>query len=87
MVVWLDRFGLIPNGGRIYYTRRSQPPFFIPMMYDYYKATGNLTFIQNNLQAMETEYKFWMANRSVAINHNDIIHVLNRYASPVNSPR
>ncbi|XP_048777077.2 trehalase-like isoform X2 [Ostrea edulis] len=86
-VLMIQKFGLIPNGGRIYYTRRSQPPFFIPMMYDYYKATGNLTFIQNNLQAMETEYKFWMANRSVAINHNDIIHVLNRYASPVNSPR
>ena len=27
----IERFGFIPNGGRIYYLDRSQPPFFIPV--------------------------------------------------------
>lgn len=27
----LEQFGFIPNGGRIYYLNRSQPPFFIPV--------------------------------------------------------
>ena len=25
----LEKFGFIPNGGRIYYLNRSQPPLFI----------------------------------------------------------
>jgi hypothetical protein len=25
--------GFVPNGGRVYFTRRSQPPFLIQMMY------------------------------------------------------
>lgn len=83
----IKRFGLIPNGGRIYYSRRSQPPFFIPMMSDYYNATKNLTFVQNHLAAMETEYTFWMTNRTVSVQRGNSTHVLNRYASVVNSPR
>ncbi|XP_062603181.1 LOW QUALITY PROTEIN: trehalase-like [Saccostrea cucullata] len=83
----IQKFGLIPNGARIYYTRRSQPPLFISMMYDYYKATGNLTFIQDNLPYMENEYNFWMTNRSFTIQNGTVNYTLNRYASPVNSPR
>lgn len=83
----IERFGFIPNGGRVYYSRRSQPPFFIPMMYDYYKATKNLTFVQSHLPAMEAEYAFWMTNRSVSVQRGDVTHILNRYASSVNSPR
>eukprot|EP00105_Crassostrea_gigas_P029350 XP_011451277.1 PREDICTED: trehalase [Crassostrea gigas] len=83
----IQRFGFIPNGGRVYYSRRSQPPFFIPMMYDYYMATKNLTFVQSHLPAMETEYAFWMTNRSVSVQRGDVTHILNRYASSVNSPR
>lgn len=83
----IERFGFIPNGDRVYYSRRSQPPFFIPMMYDYYKATKNLTFVQSHLPAMEAEYAFWMTNRSVSVQRGDVTHILNRYASSVNSPR
>lgn len=83
----IERFGFIPNGGRVYYSRRSQPPFFIPMMYDYYMATKNLTFVQSHLPAMEAEYAFWMTNRSVSVQRGDVTHILNRYASSVNSPR
>ena len=78
---------MIPNGGRIYYIRRSQPPLFIPMMYDYYRATGNLSFIREHLSVMETEYDFWMTNRSIAVQKGGVTHLLNRYASPVNTER
>ncbi|XP_078323800.1 trehalase-like [Crassostrea virginica] len=86
-VLLIQRFGLIPNGGRIYYIRRSQPPLFIPMMYDYYRATGNLSFIREHLSVMETEYDFWMTNRSIAVQKGGVTHLLNRYASPVNTER
>ena len=29
----IERFGFIPNGGRIYYLNRSQPPLFIHVRY------------------------------------------------------
>ena len=34
----IDQYGLIPNGNRIYYTRRSQPPLYIAMVEEYYKV-------------------------------------------------
>ena len=36
----VKKYGFIPNGGRIYYTERSQPPFITLMTEEYIKATG-----------------------------------------------
>ncbi|MPC88738.1 Trehalase [Portunus trituberculatus] len=30
-LMMVKTYGMVPNGGRIYYTRRSQPPYLIPM--------------------------------------------------------
>lgn len=53
------RFGFVPNGGRIYYLRRSQPPMLIPMVYEYYKETRDLKFILNIITDLHKEFKFW----------------------------
>lgn len=37
--------GFVPNGGRVYYLIRSQPPLLSPMLYEYYLATGDLDFV------------------------------------------
>ena len=34
----ITKFGMIPNGNRIYYTARSQPPLFIPMVWEYFQV-------------------------------------------------
>jgi len=34
----IEKVGLIPNGNRIYYEKRSQPPLFIGMVEEYYKV-------------------------------------------------
>ncbi len=31
-LIMVDTHGLVPNGGRIYYTKRSQPPFLTLMV-------------------------------------------------------
>jgi alpha,alpha-trehalase len=49
----VDTIGFIPNGGRIYYLARSQPPMLIPMFYEYLEATGDIQFIQENLPILE----------------------------------
>ncbi|XP_072049493.1 trehalase-like [Amphiura filiformis] len=84
-----DKFGFIPNGNRIYYTIRSQPPFFIPSVYNYLKATDNFDFVRTLLPILEKEYMFWMTNRSVEVQKpgGDESFVLNRYDVNTDKPR
>ncbi|KAK5868966.1 hypothetical protein PBY51_009934 [Eleginops maclovinus] len=83
----VNRYGFIPNGGRIYYERRSQPPFLTLMVESYYRATMDKEFLRTALPALEQEYRFWMQNRSVGVKMNGAEHVLNRYHVQVGSPR
>merc|ERR1712136_78905 len=79
----VDQFGFVPNGGRIYYKERSQPPFLTLMVKDYYDATGDASFFESALPYLQTEYEFWMNNRSIDIKG----HVLNYYNAKMNQPR
>ncbi|KAE8592408.1 hypothetical protein XENTR_v10018747 [Xenopus tropicalis] len=83
----VDRFGMIPNGGRVYYLRRSQPPFLTLMMDSYMTHQKNMTFLRANIHLLEKEYDFWMNNRSVTVTLGGKSYVLNRYYVPVGGPR
>lgn len=63
----IEQFGFIPNGGRIYYLNRSQPPVFIGMMLSYYNKTGDAATLARALPIMEKELDWWGTNRSVNI--------------------
>ncbi|KAI7856664.1 Six-hairpin glycosidase-like protein [Circinella umbellata] len=80
---YVEEYGFIPNGARIYYLNRSQPPFLIEMVKAYYEATGDEDFIQKALPTLDKEYEFWMKNKSVEIDG----HVLNHYNVINDSPR
>jgi alpha,alpha-trehalase len=47
IVYLVDKFGFMPNGGRIYYVNRSQPPMLIQMASSYYKFTNDLNYISS----------------------------------------
>lgn len=66
---------------------RSQPPFLIPMVYEYYENTGNKTFLQMVLNDLDTEFNFWQTNRSVVVNINGTDHTVYQYNTPSNVPR
>uniref|UniRef100_A0A3Q0TFW8 Trehalase n=1 Tax=Amphilophus citrinellus TaxID=61819 RepID=A0A3Q0TFW8_AMPCI len=83
----VNRYGFVPNGGRIYYERRSQPPFLTLMVESYYQATKDKEFLRAALPVLEVEYRFWMQNRSVALEAKGKEHVLNRYYVEVGLPR
>ncbi|XP_062329245.1 trehalase [Osmerus eperlanus] len=83
----VNRYGFIPNGGRIYYERRSQPPFFCLMVESYYQATKDDSFLRTVMPALDQEYRFWMQNRSVTVETNGKKHVLNRFNVLVGLPR
>ena len=63
----VEQVGHVPNGNRIYYTTRSQPPFFTQMVYDFYlsckenpeakgsKFEGHRRKIKNELLVFQPE--------------------------------
>uniref|UniRef100_A0AAY4E4K4 Trehalase n=1 Tax=Denticeps clupeoides TaxID=299321 RepID=A0AAY4E4K4_9TELE len=82
----VDRYGFIPNGGRIYYERRSQPPFLTLMVKSYYDATKDKDFLMKAIPTLEKEYRFWMQNRSVAVEMRGQKWVLNHHRVEVGEP-
>lgn len=71
----IDNYGHIPNGNRVYYLSRSQPPFFCSMVNILFKNKG-IEAIEAYLPALEKEYCFWMDGEH-AVKIDDI--KLNRY--------
>ncbi|KAF1749248.1 hypothetical protein GCK72_025715 [Caenorhabditis remanei] len=57
--------GFIPNSGNIQLTRRSQPPLFPHMIWEYTKATS--TFDKKWMESMEMEMSFWEKNRTIEV--------------------
>lgn len=49
----IERFGFIPNGGRIYYSMRSQPPLLCGMMKAYVDATKDTQFAMDNVDTLD----------------------------------
>uniref|UniRef100_A0A0R3RFU9 Trehalase n=1 Tax=Elaeophora elaphi TaxID=1147741 RepID=A0A0R3RFU9_9BILA len=84
----VERHGLIPNGGRIYYLGRSQPPLLIPMVYEYFELTRDVTFIKQILPALIKEYEFWQNNRAINVTDDkgNVFSVF-YYHSKCNVPR
>ncbi|XP_032633040.1 trehalase isoform X1 [Chelonoidis abingdonii] len=83
----VERYGHIPNGGRVYYLCRSQPPFLTLMMDAYLVHANDTEFLRENIHLLEVEYEFWQRNRSVSITVGDRNHTLNYYNVQIGEPR
>lgn len=83
----VEKYGFIPNGGRIYYTRRSQPPLLIPMVKTYYEFTHDLDFLRRNIATMEKEFNFWITNHTMSIQKGDRNFTLAVYGDQSTGPR
>uniref|UniRef100_A0AAV1U0F7 Trehalase n=1 Tax=Peronospora matthiolae TaxID=2874970 RepID=A0AAV1U0F7_9STRA len=71
LLEYVAEFGFVPNGGRIYYLTRSQPPMLSDMVRLVAKLDGNnasdedasvwdLHYLRAALPLLEREYEFWM---------------------------
>jgi alpha,alpha-trehalase len=86
--------GHIPNGNRTYYLGRSQPPFFGAMV-GLYASAGDSAGALRYLDALETEYAFWMDGvdrLKPATAYRRVVKlpdgaVLNRYYDDIPEPR
>lgn len=64
----VERFGFVPNGGRIYYSGRSQPPLLTAMVTAYIDATGDMEFLKIATPILEREFQYWLNNHTVIVN-------------------
>ncbi|XP_060859891.1 trehalase-like [Metopolophium dirhodum] len=83
----IKTFGHVPNGGRIYYAKRSQPPMITPMIKSYVDATNDMTFVIENIHALEIEFQYWMTQHNVTISKNGKNYTLAVYRDYSTGPR
>jgi alpha,alpha-trehalase len=96
----IGKYGYMPNGTRVYYLNRSQPPYFSLMamtFYEYCMKSDELSLEQKDqyrrfvldeaLVYMKKEYLFWMTHRSVKVKHNGSKFTMNIYNSDLDRPR
>lgn len=79
----VDRFGFIPNGGRIYYSMRSQPPLLTPMVKTYVDYTNDKEFAIAAVDVLAREFEYWMTNHTLTVKG----HKLARYGDKSSGPR
>lgn len=85
----LDTIGFIPNGGRIYYLNRSQPPVFIQMLARYVQVTGDRDILRRGLPLAEKELRWWSRERSLPVQSpfSNQTHTVYTYAVNNSAPR
>lgn len=59
----VENYGKIPNGNRMDYLSRSQPPFLGMMLQDVLQSQPNAISLQAAFNGLEKEYAFWNTNR------------------------
>ncbi|EIE82212.1 hypothetical protein G6F47_009359 [Rhizopus delemar] len=87
---FIDLYGFMPNGARIYYLNRSQPPFLSLMVKIYYEKTRDKDFMIHALPYLDKEYHFWMSNSTIQIKdpkNPKKTYILNHYTTQNKSPR
>jgi len=91
----IDTVGYVPNGNRIYYKSRSQPPFFCSMV-NIIAENNGIEKALPYLGYVEKEYEFWMEGTEKLTEENpaylkvvmlDEGSILNRYYDYKNTPR
>ncbi|CAJ0757645.1 14626_t:CDS:10, partial [Entrophospora sp. SA101] len=86
-LILVETYGFIPNGSRIYYLNRSQPPLLTQMVKRYYETTKDKQFLKRALPTLIKEYNFWHRNKTIGINHQNKRYTLNYYNVYTDQPR
>ena len=78
---FVDQFGFAPNGSRMYYLNRSQPPVLGLMVQAYVRFTNDTSILARAIPLLEKEMQFWATNNSVNVTSpsSNVTYMLNRY--------
>ena len=96
----IEKYGFIPNGSRVYYLNRSQPPYFALMVmkfYEYCLTSKELSLDEKRkyksfvfdkaLVYVVKEYEFWMSERSIKVTFGQNEFMLNVFSADNQKPR
>jgi len=76
---FVQDFGFVPNGARVYYLNRSQPPLLSQMVRIYVEYTNDTSILDRALPLLIKEHEFWTNNRSVEVTAHGKTYTLNQY--------
>ncbi|KAK3382368.1 glycoside hydrolase family 37 protein [Lasiosphaeria ovina] len=68
---FVETIGFVPNGARVYYLNRSQPPLLSQMVRVYIEHTNDTSILERAVPLLIKEHEFWMTNRTVDITAPD----------------
>nr|QPK67214.1 Trehalase 2 [Rondotia menciana] len=83
----VDRYGFIPNGGRVYYLKRSQPPLLIPMVQLLMEDKDELGYLKQNIDILDREFDYWMTQHTIDVDHEGKTLKLAMYMDNSQGPR
>lgn len=83
----VERYGFVPNGGRIYYLNRSQPPLLTLMVSDYVKFSKDFEFLRTNIKTLAKELEWWLQNRQSHPEKEGVDYMVFHYDSESDTPR
>jgi alpha,alpha-trehalase len=85
----VEQFGFVPNGARIYYLNRSQPPLLTLMVKTYVEYTNDTEILDRALPLLEKELDFWRNNHTLKVTSpwSGKSYYLSRYNVLNNQPR
>ncbi|KAI1086157.1 glycoside hydrolase family 37 protein [Rostrohypoxylon terebratum] len=84
---FVDQFGFVPNGARVYYLNRSQPPLLTQMVKIYVDYTNDTSLVGRALPLLIKEHNFWIENRTTPIRSGNQTFYLTRYGVQNTEPR
>ncbi|KAJ2321819.1 hypothetical protein IWW52_000493 [Coemansia sp. RSA 2704] len=83
----VDAYGFVPNGARVYYLDRSQPPVLTLMVKLYYEFTHDVEFVRGALPRLQREYAYWTDKHCVDVRVGSRVLRLSRYFVDTDVPR
>lgn len=85
----IEEFGFIPNGNRLYYLNRSQPPMLTQMVDVYMNYTGDATVLTRLLPLLEQEWEWWSTNRTIEVTspYSNRTYNVSHYDVDTSAPR
>lgn len=89
-LLWsIKEFGFVPNGARIYYVDRSQPPLLTMMVDEYIQETGDVSILGDAVGLLHQEHQYWMQTPHRVPPQGNIQpdDVLNRFYVTTDVPR
>lgn len=86
-VYLIEKYGFVPNGSRVYYLNRSQPPLLSLMVGLYVDSTANIEWLEKNVEVLERELKWWLNNRVTVVKKDGRSHTVAHFSSGADTPR